>query len=103
MSEEQNESQEECEEVYQGKRIKFIRDGKNLFSHKIFTDGDKIVRVVINTEEVTFKLIDPVMGYTHVSGGEGITNLEVLQRHVKKALKDLLGVKFEKEKRKVNV
>lgn len=84
------------------KRIKFMRQDPNLLvSHKIYSNGHKMVRIIIDTEQMIYKLVDPVTGFVFVSGGEHINNLEVLQRHCKRALKDFLGVSFEKEKRNV--
>lgn len=83
-----------------GKRIKYIPQGNLLLSHKVYSDDDKSARIVIDTEQMIYKLIDPVTGQVHVQGGEGINNLEVLQRHVKKALKEFIGGSFEKETRK---
>ena len=85
-----------------GKRIKFMRQEPNLLiSHKIYSNGHKMARIIIDTEKMIYKLVDPVTGFVFKSGGEGLTNLEVVQRHCKKALKDFLGVSFEKEKRNV--
>lgn len=85
------------------KRIKFMRQEPNLMvSHKIYSNGHKMVRIIIDTEKMTFQLVDPVTGFAFVSGGDGINNLEVLQRHCKRALKEFLGISFEKEKRNVS-
>lgn len=84
------------------KRIKFMKQEPNLLvSHKIYSNGHKMTRIIIDTSEMIFKLVDPVTGFVFVTGGENINNLEVLQRHCKRALKDFLGVSFEKEKRNV--
>ena len=73
-----------------------------MVSHKIYSDGaHKLVRLIIDTEQMVYKLVDPVTGYTLEMGGEGLTNLEVLQRHAKRALKNYLGIKFDKESRNV--
>lgn len=84
-----------------GSRIKYQAQDKLLVSHKIFANGNRTCRIIIDTEALTYKLVDPITGFIQVSGGEGINNLEVVQRHAKKALKEYLGVKFEKEKRNV--
>lgn len=86
-----------------GKRIKYDVVDNLLYSHKVYSDEHTYVRIVIDTQAMTYKLVDPLSGLIHVQGGEGITNLEVLQRHAKKALKKLLGASFEKEKRKKEV
>lgn len=85
--------------VTYGSRIKFIKEGNTMVSAKIYTNGVQSARVVIDTEKVTFKLIEPNTGVTLKDGPEGITNLEVLQRHVKKTLKSYLGIRFDKETR----
>lgn len=91
--------------VTYGSRIKFIKENNTMISVKIYSNGHQNARVVIDTQAVTFKLIDPVTGVTLKDGPTGITNLEVLQRHVKKTLKSYLGIRFDKETRqkKVNV
>lgn len=97
-----NEEAQEDEVITYGKRIKFIKQDNMMISHKIFTDGERIVRVMIDTTHMVYKFVDPVTGILHKTGGEGINNLEVLQRHVKRDLKEFLGVHFDEEKRKVN-
>ena len=87
--------------VSNGMRIKFHKKDHLLVSVKIYSDGHKLVRLMIDTHNMTYKLIDPITGIAHAVGGEGITNLEVLQRKAKKALKDTLGIYFEKEERNV--
>lgn len=83
-----------------GARIKFARDGALLISHKIFSNGDKMIRLVIDTEKMTYSLVDAVTNIAWKTGGENLTNLEVLQRHAKKALKEYLGVRFYREVKK---
>lgn len=85
--------------VTYGSRIKFAKDGNLMISVKIYSNGHQMVRVVIDTSTVTFKFIDPVTGIALKHGPTGITNLEVLQRHVKKELKSYLGISFDKETR----
>ena len=82
-------------------RIKFHRKEEKLFSVKIFSNGTKMVRLIIDTHEMEYQLVDPVTGYIHESGGN-VTNLEVLQRKAKKAIKKFLNIEFEKEVRNVN-
>lgn len=84
-----------------GMRIKFHKKDHLMVSVKIYSNGDKLARLIVDTENMMFKIVDPVTGYIHDSGGEGITNLEVLQRKAKKALKNCLGLYFEKEVRNV--
>lgn len=83
-----------------GLRIKFQKHDHVLISYKIYSNGEKMVRLVIDTQEMVYKIVDPVTGYALEVGG-GVTNLEVLQRKAKKALKNFLGIKFEKESRNV--
>lgn len=82
-----------------GMRIKFLRDGDIMMSHRIYSNGVKSVRVVIEVQTNTFKFVDPATGVCLFKGPEGLTNLEVLQRHVKKCLRSYLGIHFEKEVR----
>jgi len=85
--------------VNYGSRIKYQEQGKLLVSYKIYTNEDRTCRIIIDTEDLTYKLVDPVTGFVQKSGGEGINNLEVLLRHAKKAIKSYLNITFEKEKR----
>lgn len=86
------------------KRIKFedhSDDNEKIFvSQKIFSDGKRIVRLVIKPEPMVFYITDALTGLVYVSGGENINNLEVLQRKAKKALSYFLDASFVKEKRK---
>ncbi len=83
-----------------GKRISYHREDKLLISHRIYSDGMKMVRVVINTEDMSFKFIDPATGVVHKVFSRDWSNLEVVQRNVKRQLKKYLGIQFEKEARK---
>lgn len=87
------------EALTSGSRIKFIREGNLMVSTKIYSNGHQAVRVIIDTESVTFKFVEPVSGVVLKDGPSGINNLEVLQRHVKKDLKTYLGIRFDKETR----
>jgi hypothetical protein len=82
-------------------RIKFHKKDEKMFSVKIYSNGQKMVRLVIDTHKMEYQLVDPVTGYIHDSGG-GVTNLEVLQRKAKKAIKVFLNIEFEKEVRNVS-
>lgn len=89
--------------VSAGKRIKYdIIEGQEHIwaSHKMYSDGVKMVRIILNLQEMTYKFVDPVTGKIHESGG-GVTNLEVLQRKAKRNLKKFLGIYFEHEYRNV--
>lgn len=66
----------------------------------MFSNGTKMVRLIIDTDKMEYQLVDPVTGYIHETGG-GVTNLEVLQRKAKKAIKKFLNIEFEKEVRNV--
>jgi hypothetical protein len=59
-----------------------------------------MVRLIIDPEKMEYKLVDPVTGLIHDSGGN-VTNFEVLQRKAKRAIKALLKIEFEKETRNV--
>lgn len=87
------------EAITYGSRIKYAKEGNLLVSIKIYDNGMQMVRVVIDTETVTFKFVDPATGVTFKEGPKGINNLEVLQRHVKKELMSYLGIRFDKEVR----
>lgn len=89
----------ESHAITYGYRIKFDKQENLMISQKIFDVGHKKCRVIIDTTAMTFKLVDPVTGLVHKEIKKDIKNLEVLQRHVKKELKDF-GVKFTKETRK---
>lgn len=82
-------------------RIKFHTVDNTLCSVKIFSNGKKMVRLVIDKDEMIYKLVDPVTGYVHDTGGN-VTNLEVLQRKAKNAIKKFLNIEFEKEVRNVS-
>lgn len=82
-----------------GKRIRFEKQDNLLVSVRIFAnEEDKMVRLIIDTEAMEYKLVDPVTGFVFETGGN-VTNLEVLQRKAKKALKKFLDIHFEKEVR----
>lgn len=90
----------ESEAITYGSRIKYDINGKLMISKKIYSNGHKMIRIIIDTEELNFKFIDPVTGVSHFESNKKWTNLEVLQRHVKIELKTKLGIRFDKEKRK---
>lgn len=81
-------------------RIKFYKQENKMTSVKIFSNGTKMIRLIIDTDAMIYQLVDPVSGYIHASGGD-VTNLEVLQRKAKRAIKELLNIDFEKEVRNV--
>lgn len=88
--------------VSQGMRIKYHQEGDLKISAKTYNNGKNFVRVVIDIGTCTYRLVDPASGVTLKAGGgkeQGINNLEVLMRKAKKALKDFMGVHFEKETR----
>ncbi len=87
--------------ISSGMRIKFNRNGNIMESQKIYSNGNKQIKVQIDTSKMEFYFVDAVNGYIHLTGGQGINNLEVLQRHVKKELRRMLNVHFEKEVRNV--
>lgn len=87
------------ERVSHGMRIKFNRSEHLMESQKIYSNGERQIRIVIDTNVMEFKLIDAISGFVIFKGGEGINNLEVLQRHVKKELVNLLNIHFDKEVR----
>lgn len=91
------------EAIHYGSRIKFTKEGNLMISTKIYSNGHQMVRIVVDTEAVKFRFVDPVTGVTLKEGPSGINNLEVLQRHIKKDLKSYLGIRFEKEVRQKKV
>lgn len=91
----------EYEAISYGTRIKYIKDGHLMLSTKIYSNGHESVRAVIDTNEMIFKLIDPVTGFVFKQSTKKINNLEVLQRHVKKALCEQLNITFDKEVRDI--
>ena len=85
--------------VSSGMRIRYEKQGDLLVSARIFSDGQKIVKVIIDTKNMTFRIQDVLTQHIYVEGGN-VTNLEVLQRKAKRNLKKFLDIYFEKEKRK---
>ena len=83
-----------------GSRIKYDQDGKIMTSKKIYSNGHKMVRIIIDLEVLSFRFVDPVTGMVLFQSETKWTNLEVLQRNVKKELKSKLGIRFDKELRK---
>ena len=81
-------------------RIKFNTADNIMVSVKMFSNGTHMVRLIIDTDKMIYQLVDPVSGYVHQTGG-GVTNLEVLQRKAKRAIKEFLNIEFEKEVRNV--
>jgi hypothetical protein len=80
-----------------GSRIKFMKQGNLLVSHKIFSNGLQMCRLIIDTTTLVYNIIDPVTGSVLVASTKKYTNFEVCQRNAKKALKDFLGILFVKE------
>jgi hypothetical protein len=83
------------------KRIKFRKEDNKLISVKIFSNGKKSVRLIIDTEEMIYQIVDPINNTILVTGGNHISNYEVLLRNAKKRLAKYLNIKFEKEYRNV--
>lgn len=86
--------------VSNGMRIKYEKQGDLLVSYQIYSNGQKMVRIIIDTEKMEYKLVDPVTGFVFESGG-GVTNQEVLLRKAKRAIKKFLNIHFAKESRNV--
>lgn len=91
----------EYEAISYGTRIKYIKNGNIMLSTKIYSNGYESVRAVIDTDQMIFKLIDPVTGFVFRESTKKVKNLEVLQRHVKKALCEYLNINFDKEVRDI--
>lgn len=88
------------ERISNGKRIKFYKQNGIYTSIKIYSDGNKMVRVVLDSIKMEYKLVDPVTGHVFKQGGK-VTNFEVLQRKAKRELVKLLDIYFTKEQRNV--
>jgi hypothetical protein len=82
-----------------GFRIKFMNHGDLMVSYRIFTSGNKMVRLTVDPTKMEFQIIDPATGFVYVKGGN-VSNYEVLLRKAKRELKKFLGVNFGKETRK---
>lgn len=83
-------------------RLKFEKHGEDkLVSLHIYSDGKKMVRLMLNPIVPKWSIIDAATGHVYESGGEHITNYEVLQRNAKKALAKFIGITFEREQRTV--
>lgn len=80
-----------------GSRIKFQKRDNLLVSHKIFSNGVIMCRLIIDTVTLNFNLVDPVTNEILFANTKKYTNLEVTQRNAKKALKSFLGIQFAKE------
>ena len=83
------------------KRIKFERQDHLMLS-KVFSNERQVVRLILNTDNMTFQIVDVLTGYVYDSGGDNINNLEVLQRNAKKRLEKFLDANFMIEKKKTS-
>lgn len=83
------------------KRIRFETQGDVRVSQNMFSDGQKLVRLILHPKEMYFKIVDAVSGHVYLMGGEHISNYEVLQRNAKKALAEFLDIEFTKERKNV--
>jgi len=83
-----------------GSRIKFNIEGDIYTSHKIYSNGYKSIRIVINKSTMKFFFVEPITN-TPIYESKVFNNFEVLQRHVKKQVVKMLGIPFTKEKRNV--
>lgn len=87
--------------VTSGFRVRYEKhDNGELVSVRYFSDGAKMVRLIINPTTMRWSIRDAVTGQVYKSGGEGLTNLEVVYRNAKKAIKNFLKIDFSKEYRK---
>lgn len=77
-------------------RIRYLNTNP-LKSVRVFTVGDKALRVSLNVESKKYVITDENTGSVVVEGGK-TKNLAVLKIQAKKALKEL-GVDFGEEKR----
>lgn len=84
--------------VSSGKRLRYERQGDLLVSVKMYSNGEKIVKLILDTKEMTIKIVDVLTGHVYEELG-GVTNQEVLLRKAKRHLKKFLDIHFEKEER----
>ncbi len=84
--------------VSSGFRMRYEKHGHLLVSAKIYSDGEKVVKLILDTEQMTFKIQDVLTQHIYEEGGN-VTNLEVLQRKAKRHLAKFLDIYFEKEDR----
>ena len=93
-------SKKETKRTVYGMRLRFdMREDGVGISTKMFSDGKKLVRAVVDKNNMTWAIVDAATGTVYASGGEGINNYEVLLRHLKKNLIKMLNIPFEKESR----
>ena len=81
-----------------GMRIRYERHGDLLVSAKIYSDGNRLVKLIIDPTNMTFKIVDVMTQHPYEEGGD-VNNLEVLYRKAKRHLKKFLDIHFEKEER----
>ena len=94
-------SKTETKRVAHGIRLRFEKfEDDHYVSTKMYSDGKKLVRVVIKPITMVWYIADAATGYVYLSGGEGINNYEVLLRNAKKNLIKFLNIPFQKETRK---
>jgi hypothetical protein len=83
-------------------RIKFEKQSEDcVTSVNMYSDGKRLVRIKLNPVAMRWYIIDAATGHEYISGGDNITNYEVLQRNAKKALAKFIGTEFERERRTV--
>ena len=78
-------------------RIRYEKKENQLISKELVSNSGAKYIVYLNLDTMTY-LIRNQTSMRKYEGGEGINNLTVLKRKVKKHLQHL-GIKFEKEKR----
>ncbi len=84
-----------------GFRIRYEKhDNGELVSVRYFSDGEKMVRLVVDPAKMTWQIRDAVTGNVYEIGEQGWTNLEVVYRNAKKAIRKFLKLEFSKEYRK---
>lgn len=84
-----------------GFRIRYEKHANGeLVSVRYFSDGRRMVRVVINPAKMTWQIRDAVSGEVYKEGNQGWTNLEVVYRNAKKGITSFLKLEFAKEFRK---
>lgn len=84
-----------------GFRIRYEKhDNGELVSVRFFSDGMRMVRIAIDPVACTWVIRDAVTGTVYAKSQNEMTNLEVVYRNAKKAIKNFLKIEFAKEYRK---
>lgn len=84
-----------------GFRIRYEKhDNGELVSVRFFSDGVRMVRIAIDPKKCVWYIRDAVTGNIYAQSQNEMTNLEVVYRNAKKAIRNFLKIDFAKEYRK---